>query len=38
MATITDPNHSVAARTRALDELPKRVASLGNPTIAWMKR
>ena len=37
MATISDPNHSVAARIRALDELPKRVSSLGNAASTWMK-
>ena len=37
MATICDPNHTVGARVRALDELPKRVNSLGNVASTWMK-
>lgn len=37
LSTITSPDHSVEARTRALDELPKRTKSLGDGVSVWVK-
>merc|ERR1719174_345758 len=37
MASITDACHTPAVRVKALDQLPKSVASLGAPAAAWMK-
>lgn len=37
LATIAIPDHSASARSRALDELPKRTKSLGDSTVAWVK-
>lgn len=37
LATIASPTHSLAARARAFDELPKRTKSLGEMTAAWIK-
>lgn len=37
LATITDANHTMKARSRALDELPKRTASLGNSVSEWIR-
>lgn len=37
LATIATPVHSAAARSRALDELPKRAKSLGLPVASWLK-
>ena len=37
LATIADPTHTVAARARALDELPKRTKSLGDATASWVR-
>jgi hypothetical protein len=37
LATIADPTHSMSARVRALDELPKRTMSLGDATSNWVK-
>lgn len=37
MSSIADSNHSVTARGRALEELPKRVNAIGAPASAWMK-
>ena len=37
LATIGDPTHTAAARTRALDELPKRTKSLGDTTASWVR-
>ncbi|GMH91678.1 hypothetical protein TrVE_jg10794 [Triparma verrucosa] len=37
MESICDSNHSPSARVKALDELPKRVSSLGAVAASWMK-
>ena len=37
LATIADPTHTIAARTRALDELPKRTKSLGDAAASWVR-
>ena len=37
LSTIVTPTHSNAARIRALEELPKRVKSLGDATVTWVK-
>ena len=37
LATIATPTHSAAARSRALDELPKRAKSLGPHVVTWLK-
>lgn len=37
LVTIADPTHTTAARTRALDELPKRTKSLGEATASWVR-
>jgi hypothetical protein len=37
LSTIVSPTHSNAARIRALEELPKRVKSLGDATVTWVK-
>lgn len=37
LASIANPGHSSNARSRALDELPKRTKSLGSSTSAWIK-
>lgn len=37
LATITDPVHTMQARARALDELPKRTKSLGNGVSEWIR-
>jgi hypothetical protein len=37
LATITDPTHTVQARIRALDELPKRTKALGNTVSDWIR-
>jgi hypothetical protein len=37
LASIGDCNHTVTARARALEELPKRVMSLGTNAAQWMK-
>ena len=37
LASISSPTHSLAARARALEELPKRTKSLGSQTASWIK-
>jgi hypothetical protein len=37
LASISDPTHSVTAKTRALEELPKRCKSLGDAVADWVK-
>ena len=37
LASIANPGHSSNARSRALDELPKRTKSLGSSASAWLK-
>jgi hypothetical protein len=37
LASITSPAHSLAARSRAIEELPKRTKSLGSSTSSWIK-
>ena len=37
MASITDANHTVTTRATAMDELPKRVNSIGAAASTWMK-
>lgn len=37
LATIANPTHTMAARVRAFEELPKRTKSLGDATCAWVK-
>jgi hypothetical protein len=37
LASISSPTHSLAARSRALDELPKRTKSLGSSASSWIK-
>jgi sister-chromatid-cohesion protein PDS5 len=37
LASISDPKHGPAARSRALDELPKRTSSLGDPVQFWVR-
>jgi hypothetical protein len=37
LGTITNPAHSTSARGRALDELPKRTKTLGDPVSNWVK-
>ena len=37
LASISSPTHSLAARSRALDDLPKRAKSLGPSAASWIK-
>jgi hypothetical protein len=37
LASICDPTHSVSARSRALDELPKRTRPLGDDVSKWVR-
>ncbi len=37
LSTITTPTHSIQARVRAYDELPKRVKSLGDTAVRFVK-
>ena len=37
LATITHPNHSMQARARAFEELPKRTKSLGKFVSGWIR-
>jgi hypothetical protein len=37
LATIANPTHSISARARALDELPKRCKSLGDATVSFVR-
>lgn len=37
LAAIANPNHTMQARIRALDELPKRTKSLGNGVSDWIR-
>ncbi|GMH77710.1 hypothetical protein TrLO_g15830, partial [Triparma laevis f. longispina] len=37
MSSLCDCNHSPSARAKALDDLPKRVSSLGSVAATWMK-
>jgi hypothetical protein len=37
LSTITNPTHSTKARSRAIEEMPKRVKSMGEATLTWVK-
>ena len=37
LASISSPNHSLTARSRALEDLPKRTKSLGSSASSWIK-
>jgi hypothetical protein len=37
LASVADCTHSISARARALEDLPKRVTHLGANASAWMK-
>jgi hypothetical protein len=37
LSTITNPAHSSKTRSRALDEMPKRVKHMGEATLTWVK-
>jgi len=37
LATVANPSHTMQARSRALDELPKRTKSLGDAVSVWVK-
>lgn len=37
LASISSPTHSLSARARALEDLPKRTKSLGSSASSWVK-